>query len=79
MTAEAIHPVQFLVDAKGERTAVVLDVRAWELLSEWIETVTDRKIALDSMSELEAAGGRPERAGWLSWDEVRDFWDEEDS
>lgn len=78
MIADAIQPLQFLVDAEGQRTAVVLDVRAWELLSEWVETVTDSKIALQSLTELQTAGGRPEQAGWLLWDQIRDAWDDEE-
>ncbi len=57
-----------------------MDMRSWELLSAWIETVTDAKIAQYSLGELEEAGGRPEQAGWLDWDAIRDAWtDDEDS
>lgn len=74
----AIHPPQFVVDANGQRTAVLMDIRSWELLSEWVEPVTDAKIVLNSPGEMEYAGGRPEQAGWLDWDQIRDLWDDDE-
>lgn len=76
--SDAILPPQFVVDAKGQRTAVLMDMRSWELLSDWIETVTDAKIAQHSLRELEDAGGRPEQAGWLDWETIRDAWNDDE-
>ncbi len=77
MIPSAILPPQFVVDATGRRTAVLLDVRSWELLSDWVETVTDVKVAHLGLQELVDAGGRPEQAGWLEWDNIRDAWDDD--
>jgi hypothetical protein len=78
MTGEALKSIQFVVDDKGQRTAVLLDIRAWERLIQWIETVTDTKIAVQALQELQQAGGRPEQAGWLAWEEIREVWGDEE-
>jgi len=74
VTGEAYKSVQFVVDDKGQRTGVLLDIRAWETLIKWIETVTDTKIAIQVLDELQQAGGRPGQAGWLAWDEISEEW-----
>lgn len=78
ITGEALKPMQFVVDDKGQQTAVLLDIRAWEMLIKWIEIVTDTKIAVQALNELQQAGGRPEQAGWLAWDEISEEWDGEE-
>lgn len=72
---DALQSAQFVVNDDGKRTAVLMDIQAWDQLIEWLETVIDTKIATQALAELESAGGRPERAGWLAWDEVREDWD----
>lgn len=79
MISEAIQPPQFVVDANGQRTAVLMDVRSWQLLSDWVEAVTDAKIAQAGLQELEQAGGRPEQAGWLDWNVIREAWDDDEN
>ncbi len=68
---EALQSAQFVVDKSGHRTAVLLEIGAWEALIAWIENITDEKIAAQALTELEEAGGRPKSAGWLDWDEIR--------
>lgn len=70
--------MQFVVDDKGQRTAVLLDIRAWEILIKWIETVTDAKIAAQALRELHLAGGRPEQADWLAWEDIRETWGDDE-
>jgi hypothetical protein len=55
VTGEALKSVHFVVDDKGQRTGVLLDIRAWEILVKWIETVTDTKIAIQVLNELQQA------------------------
>ena len=69
--------VQFVVDDEGKRTAVLLDIQTWEILVDWIERVTDTKFAVEAITELQLAGGRPEQAGWLAWDDISEAWDGE--
>jgi hypothetical protein len=78
ITEEALKPIQFVVDSEGRRTAVLLDIQAWERLINWIEIVTDAKIAAQALAELQQAGGRPEQAGWLAWEDISEEWGDEE-
>ncbi len=71
---EALKSAQFVVDNRGHPTAVLLDIQSWEALIEWIEDVTDVEIATQGLTELKAAGGRPQQAGWLDWDRIGEEW-----
>lgn len=76
---EALKSVQFVTNRQGERTAALLDIHAWKILIRRIEDITDTRISLEKIRELEAAGGRPENAGWLAWENIREEWDEKES
>jgi len=65
---DAIQSVQF-VTIKGKRFAF-LSVDDWEALVEWLETLEDAQLARDALTELKAAGGRRDKAGWLEWSKV---------
>lgn len=69
--------MQFVVDDKGQRTAVLLDIRAWEMLIKRIETVTDTKITVQALQELHSVGRRTEQAGWLAWEDIREAWSDD--
>jgi hypothetical protein len=69
---EALKSAQFVVDNSGRQTAVLLEIDAWEALIEWVEDVADTRLATQALAELEMAGGRPEKAGWLDWNDVRE-------
>lgn len=75
--AESLKSVQFVTDSAGQRTAVLLDIRAWEALVAWIEDATDGTLASRALRHL--AGSRPSQAGWISWEDAREEWLEEES
>jgi len=75
---EALKSAQFVVDNRGRQTAVLLDIQSWQALLDWIEDMTDIKVATQSLMELEAADGRPQQAGWLDWDEIGEEWSDEE-
>lgn len=66
---EVLTSVQFLT--AGGRRLAVLDADEWEGLVEWLEAVEDIQIARVALEQLRAAGGDPERAGWLRWEDVQ--------
>jgi len=65
--------VQYVTDSEGRRVGVLLDIRAWDSLVEWIEHATDSQIAVKALTELHAGGG-PRKAGWVPWEEAREDW-----
>lgn len=71
---EVLKSAQFVVDNKGHQTAVLLDIESWQALVDWIEDLIDVKIATEALSEIEVAGGRPQQAGWLAWEEISKEW-----
>ena len=75
---EALRSAQFVIDNEGKRNAVLLDIQAWEKLITWIEDITDIKISFRALSELQEAGGRPQQAGWLAWDDISEEWENEE-
>ena len=74
---ETLKSVRFLVDAKGNKTAVQLSITAWETILNWIENREDEAIVSEAIRELKNAGGNPEKAKWLDWNTVRDEWDKD--
>ena len=66
---EALQSVQY-VTVKGKRFAV-LDAEDWEALVEWLETLEDLDIARQALAALRKANRDREKAGWLSWEEIR--------
>ena len=42
----------------------------WEALIDWLETLEDAQVARQALSELRAAGGDREKAGWREWAKV---------
>lgn len=70
----ALKLVQFVVDANGKKTGALLSMAAWEALLDWIENQEDAAIIKQALTELKAAKGLPEKAGWLAWDTVKDDW-----
>ncbi|MBI3958728.1 MAG: hypothetical protein HY328_07960 [Chloroflexi bacterium] len=67
---QALQAVQY-VNVKNRRY-VVMEAEDWEALLEWIETVEDLEVFQQAQNELKAAGGDPDAAGWLCWDDIRD-------
>jgi hypothetical protein len=66
---EALQSVQYVT--AGEERFAVVDVKDWEALIEWLETVEDVQTARDAYAQLQAAGGDRARAGWLRWDDAK--------
>lgn len=75
---EALKSAQFVVNNEGQQTGVLLDIQSWEALIDWIEIISDTKIATQALAQLEAGGGRPQQAGWLDWNDISEAWSDEE-
>ncbi|MFQ5629375.1 MAG: hypothetical protein ACE5I1_11490 [bacterium] len=75
---QALKSAKFVVDDNGKKSAVLLDIQNWEVILDWIENISDTKIAMNALKELKDAGGRPQAAGWLDWQDVREEWGEKE-
>lgn len=70
---EILHSVQYVT--VGDRRLAVVDAEDWESLIEWLETLEDIEAAQHALTELHAASGDRQRAGWVRWDDVKDELD----
>jgi len=71
LVREEIH---VLVDVDGKPTAVQVDWVAWQRIVAALEDAEDIGIAQAALAELNAAGGNPERAGWLRLEDLEETW-----
>ena len=65
------NSVQYVIGADGKPTAVLLSIAEWERIIEALEDAEDLEIVQRALDELEAAGGDPEKAGYISWEQAR--------
>ena len=65
---DVLQSVQF-VTVNGRRFAI-LSADDWEALIEWLEDLEDSQIAREALDALKAAGGDPEKAGWIDCEAV---------
>jgi hypothetical protein len=56
---------QLVIGADGRPTAVQIDIETWRKIVETLEDAEDVSLAREALAELEAAGGDPDKAGWL--------------
>ncbi len=71
LVREEIH---VLVDVDGKPTAVQVDWDAWQRIVAALEDAEDIGIAQAALAELNAAGGNPEKAGWLRLEDLEETW-----
>ncbi len=69
LAQETIHVV---VDVQGRPTAVQIDWETWQRIVDALEDAKDISLARAALAELEAAGGSPEKAGWLRLEDLEE-------
>ena len=67
---EVLKGVRFVVDAEGRPIAALLDMALWNYVVGLLEDAEDIDLAREALARLEAAGGSPEKAGWLDFEAV---------
>lgn len=71
LVKEAIY---YLVDPDGKPTAVQVDWETWRRIVAALEDAEDIALAQAALAELDAAGGSPEKAGWLRLEDLEEEW-----
>jgi hypothetical protein len=54
-------------------------MEVWRQIVAALEDAEDVALARTAVAELEAAGGDPEKAGWLQLEEVQKTWEADDA
>ena len=63
--------IQYVIGSKGKPTGVLVDLKTWESIIDALEEADDVSIAREALEKLDAAGGNPEKAGFISWERAR--------
>jgi len=74
----ALDAVQFVVGKDGQPVAVQVDMDLWRQIVAALEDAEDVSLAREALAELSDAGGKPDQAGWVSLDSLRDAWLDDD-
>jgi len=72
-----VNTLRFVVGTDGKPTAIQMDIDMWHKIVEALEDAEDVALAREALAELEAAGGDPDKAGWLRLEEVAEEWNED--
>jgi len=71
--------IQYVIGPKGKPTGVLVDLKTWEGILEALEEAEDIAIARDALAKLDAAGGDPEKAGFIPWEKARNELERQDA
>lgn len=74
LVQEAIY---YLVDTDGKPAAVQVNWETWQRIVAALEDAEDVVLAEAALAELHAAGGHPEKAGWLRLEDLEEEWSKE--
>lgn len=66
-----VQDIQIVVGAEGKPTAVIVDITTWERILVALEDVEDISLAKEALTALDAAGGDPDKAGFISWEKAK--------
>lgn len=69
-----VETLQFIVDSDGKPTAIQMGLEMWRKIVAALENAEDVTLAREALNELAAAGGDPQKAGWLRLEDVLTEW-----
>ncbi|HUV90535.1 MAG TPA: hypothetical protein VMY80_12845 [Anaerolineae bacterium] len=69
-----LDTLRFVVGTDGRPTAIQMDIETWRKIVEALEDAEDVNLAREALAELKAAGGDPDKAGWLRLEDVAREW-----
>jgi hypothetical protein len=71
---DAFRSVRFIMSQEGQETGVLLEMKDWQVLLDWLEDLEDRALVQSILPRLQRG---PQGAGALRWEEVEADWDDE--
>jgi hypothetical protein len=71
MVTIAPKKIQYLIGSNGKPSGVLVDLKTWEGILEALEEADDISLARETLTKLDAAGGSPEKAGFIPWEKAR--------
>jgi hypothetical protein len=71
MVTIAPKKIQYIIGSKGKPTGVLVDLKTWKGILDALEEVDDIAVAREALAKLDAAGGNPEKAGFIPWEKFR--------
>jgi predicted regulator of Ras-like GTPase activity (Roadblock/LC7/MglB family) len=74
MAVLAGNEVSLVVGADGQPVAVQVGIHVWREIVAALEDAEDVGVARRALTALQAAGGDPERAGWLNLEALEQAW-----
>jgi hypothetical protein len=74
-----LDTVRFLVGSDGRPTAVQVDMGLWQQIMDALEDAEDIALARAALDELAAAGGDPDKVGWLDVETLIPSWEVDDA
>ena len=63
--------IQFVIGGEGKPTAVLLDISTWNHILDALEDAEDVALAKEALAAPNAAGGNPEKAGFITRDKAK--------
>jgi len=71
MVTPELKTVRYVIDQRGRKSAVQVDIKTWQALLAYLEDLEDRALVHDKLTQLLKG---PQSSGALSWQEIREEW-----
>jgi hypothetical protein len=68
---DSLKQIRFVVDPKGRKSAVQVDLNTWAALMQYLEDLEDRVLIKEKLARLSV---HPENSGAIPWEETRGEW-----
>ena len=71
MVTPELKTVRYVIDQRGRKSAVQVDMKTWQALLAYLEDLEDRALVHEKLPHLTKG---PQASGAISWQEVREEW-----
>jgi hypothetical protein len=71
MVTPELKTVRYVVDQRGRKSAVQVDIKTWQALLAYLEDLEDRALVHDKFPRLTQG---PQESGAISFQQVREQW-----